>query len=162
MSCEIFLSLRAVYSLRNFVSSYILYPEAENSKIEIQKIEEDVKQKLQKVSKEKDLIHEYSSIEADLKEMKIKLEVLEKRDEDINILGITPVNILQEISRKILNIREYKHLPGLSGFDFQTFDEKLTESEGANYNQRIANVRYLKRIISTQISIIKEERSLLR
>ncbi len=92
--------------------------------------------------------------------MRTKLGTLEKRDEEINLSGITPESILQDIREGILSIREYKHLPGLSGFDFQTFDEKLIESETADHSQRVANVRYLKRMISTQISSVKENNSI--
>ena len=93
--------------------------------------------------------------------MRNKLGNLEKRDEEINLSGITPESILQDIREGILiSIREYKHLPALSGFDFQTFDEKLIESETADHSQRVANVRYLKRMISTQISSVKENNSI--
>ena len=133
---------------------------AETSKKEIQKIEKSVKEEVQRGIQEKARFHEYSSIETELKSMRTKLGTLEKRDEEINRSGITPESILQDIREGILSIREYKHLPGLSGFDFQTFDEKLIESETADHSQRVANVRYLKRMISTQISSVKENNSI--
>lgn len=133
---------------------------AETSKKEIQKIEKSVKEEVQRGIQEKARFHEYSSIETELKSMRTKLGNLEKRDEEINRSGLTPESILQDIREGILSIREYKHLPGLSGFDFQTFDEKLIESETADHSQRVANVRYLKRMISTQISSVKENNSI--
>lgn len=133
---------------------------AETSKKEILEIEKSVKEEVQRGIQEKARFHEYSSIETELKSMRTKLGTLEKRDEEINLSGITPESILQDIREGILSIREYKHLPGLSGFDFQTFDEKLIESETADYRQRVANVRYLKRMISTQISSVKENNNI--
>ena len=133
---------------------------AETSKKEIQKIEKSVKEEVQRGIQDKARFHEYSSIETELKSMRTKLGTLEKRDEEINRSGLTPESILQDIREGLLSIREYKHLPGLSGFDFQTFDEKLIESETADHSQRVANVRYLKRMISTQISSVKENNSI--
>lgn len=150
----------SIVNYRFKVASKKSEEKAETSKKEIQEIAKSVKEEVQRGIQEKARFHEYSSIETELKSIRTKLGTLEKRDEDINSSGTTPESILQDIRDGILSIREYKHLAGLSGFDFQSFDEKLIESETADHSQRVANVRYLKRMISTQISSVKEKNSI--
>ncbi|PQC23516.1 hypothetical protein CUN37_07525 [Enterococcus faecium] len=110
-----------------------------------------------KISQEKNWIQEYSSIETELKSMRSKLDDLRKEDDDILLYGITPKKNIDEVRKSLLNVRERTHLPGLANFNFQMFDEKLTEIERADQDKRIDNVKYLQMMISTQISFIREQ-----
>ncbi|EGP4826956.1 (4Fe-4S)-binding protein [Enterococcus faecium] len=130
---------------------------AEESKKETKEIVENAKKELIKISQEKNWIQEYSSIETELKSMRSKLDDLRKEDDDILLYGITPKKNIDEVRKSLLNVRERTHLPGLANFNFQMFDEKLTEIERADQDKRIDNVKYLQMVISTQISFIREQ-----